>query len=112
MESSATERFDVVCPLTQDVIAQVPLSPESEFNEAVANAKDTFKTWRNVPISQRVRYMLKYQALLKENADDIAAMITKEHGKSLVDSAGDVFRGYEVVEHACSFTSLAQGEST
>ena len=43
--SSATQRFDVKCPLTQDVIAQVPLSPESEFNEAVANAKETFKTW-------------------------------------------------------------------
>jgi malonate-semialdehyde dehydrogenase (acetylating) / methylmalonate-semialdehyde dehydrogenase len=56
--------------------------------------------------------MLKYQQLLKENSDEISAMITKEHGKSLADSAGDVFRGYEVVEHACSFTSLAQGETT
>lgn len=56
--------------------------------------------------------MLKYQQLLKENKDELAALITKEHGKSLADSAGDVFRGYEVVEHACSFTSLAQGEST
>ena len=59
------------------------------------------------PISQRVRYMLKYQELLKENKDELARLVTKEHGKSLVDSAGDVFRGYEVVEHACSFTSLA-----
>ena len=65
-----------------------------------------------VPISQRVRYMLKYQQLLKENSDELARLVTKEHGKSLVDSAGDVFRGYEVVEHACSFTSLAQGETT
>jgi len=60
VESRATQRFDVKCPLTQDVIAQVPLSPEDEFNSAVANAKDTFKTWKNVPISTRVRYMLKY----------------------------------------------------
>jgi len=49
---------------------------------------------------------------LKENADEIAKLITKEHGKSLADAAGDVFRGYEVVEHACSFGSLAQGETT
>lgn len=41
----------------------------------------------------------------------MAALITKEHGKSLADAAGDVFRGYEVVEHACSFGSLGQGES-
>ena len=50
----------IICPLTQDVIAQVPLSTEDEFNTAVANANDTFKTWKNVPISQRIRYMLKY----------------------------------------------------
>lgn len=50
--------------------------------------------------------MLKYQDLLKKNQDDICKMITKEHGKSLVDAAGDIFRGYEVVEHSCSFTSL------
>mmetsp|Transcript_38171 Transcript_38171/g.58218 ORF Transcript_38171/g.58218 Transcript_38171/m.58218 type:complete len:143 (+) Transcript_38171:305-733(+) len=55
--------------------------------------------------------MLKYQELLKQNQGDIAKMITKEHGKSLVDSEGDVFRGFEVVEHACSFTSLGMGET-
>ena len=90
----------------------MPHSPESEFNEAVANAKDTFASWSQTSVAQRVRYMLKYQQLLKEHSGEISAMITKEHGKSLADSAGDVFRGYEVVEHACSFTSLMQGEST
>ena len=55
--------------------------------------------------------MLKYQELLKKNQDDISKMITQEHGKSIIDANGDVFRGYEVVEHACSFTSLGMGES-
>lgn len=50
--------------------------------------------------------MLKYQDLLKKNNDDIAKMICHEHGKSIIDANGDVFRGYEVVEHACSFGSL------
>jgi len=77
----------------------------------VANANDTFKEWKEVSISQRVRFMLKYQELLKQNQDDIAHMITKEHGKSFLDSKGDIFRGYEVVEHACSFGSLAMGET-
>ena len=93
VDSKSTQRFDVKCPLTQDVIAQTPLSTEEEFNAAVANAKDTFQTWSKTPISQRVRYMLKYQQLLKEHQDELAALITKEHGKTLVDSAGDVFRG-------------------
>lgn len=63
-----------------------------------------------MPIPQRVRYMLKYQQLLKDHQKDIAEVITKEHGKTLPDSMGDVFRGFEVVEHACSFNSLAMSE--
>jgi len=55
--------------------------------------------------------MLKYQELIKQNADELGRMNCKEHGKALVDAAGDVFRGFEVVEHACSFTSLSQGET-
>jgi malonate-semialdehyde dehydrogenase (acetylating) / methylmalonate-semialdehyde dehydrogenase len=109
--SKATQHIDVVCPLTQDVLGKVPVSPQAEFDEAVANAAETFKTWKKVPISTRVRYMLKYQELLKQNSDELCKAITKEHGKSLADAAGDVFRGYEVVEHACSFTSLVQGET-
>lgn len=109
--SNATSHIDVVCPLTQDVLSKVPESPIAEFDAAVANANETYKTWKNVPVSTRVRYMLKYQELLKQNSDRLCAAITKEHGKSLVDAAGDVFRGYEVVEHACSFQSLTQGES-
>lgn len=55
--------------------------------------------------------MLKYQQLLKDNQKELCEAITKEHGKSLADAAGDVFRGYEVVEHACSFGSIGMGES-
>lgn len=83
--------------------AKVPQSTEAEFNQAVANAKETFKTWKKTSVSSRVRMMLKYQDLLKKNADDIAKEICREHGKSIVDAQGDIFRGYEVVEHSCSF---------
>lgn len=93
------------------MIGHVPQTPESEFNEIVANSKETFNMWREVPTPQRVRYMMKYRQLLEQNQDDIAKEITREHGKSLVDAAGDVFRGYEVVEHAQSFNSLNMGET-
>ena len=111
VDSKATSHIDVICPLTQNKLAKIPQSTQAEFDEAVACSKDAFKTWKKVPVSTRVRYMLKYQDLLKKNQDDICKMITKEHGKSLVDAAGDIFRGYEVVEHSCSFTSLIQGET-
>ena len=55
--------------------------------------------------------MLRYQELLKQNTDDISKMISVEHGKSIIDAQGDIFRGYEVVEHACSFGSLGMGET-
>mmetsp|Transcript_103693 Transcript_103693/g.143438 ORF Transcript_103693/g.143438 Transcript_103693/m.143438 type:complete len:106 (+) Transcript_103693:110-427(+) len=103
--------YDVINPLNQDVIGQVPQSTDAEFNEAVANAKETFKTWKDVPISVKVRHMLKYQQLIKDNADELERLVCHEHGKSLLDAKGDVFRGYEVVEHACSFGSLNQGET-
>lgn len=89
----------------------VPQSTEAEFNAIVANAKDTFNEWKEVSTPQRVRYMLKYQELLKQHSGDIEKAITLEHGKSLIDAKGDVFRGYEVVEHAASFNSLAMGET-
>jgi malonate-semialdehyde dehydrogenase (acetylating)/methylmalonate-semialdehyde dehydrogenase len=55
--------------------------------------------------------MLKYQELLKQNEMDISREIAREHGKSIIDAKGDIFRGYEVVEHAASFNSLSMGET-
>jgi malonate-semialdehyde dehydrogenase (acetylating)/methylmalonate-semialdehyde dehydrogenase len=109
--SACTNPIDVVCPLTQKVLAKVPQTTEAEFNAAVQAAKDAFPGWAATPISQRVRCMLKYQALLKEHSGELAKAVSVEHGKTHADAAGDVFRGYEVVEHACSFGSLAMGET-
>jgi malonate-semialdehyde dehydrogenase (acetylating)/methylmalonate-semialdehyde dehydrogenase len=110
--STATSHIPIFDPLdSSKVIGQVPQSSQQEFNDIVANAQDTFEEWKEVPIPQKVRMMLKYQEILKQNQDDLAREICREHGKSFVDAKGDVFRGYEVVEHAASFNSLAMGET-
>lgn len=110
--SAGTSHIDIINPLdSTEVLAKVPQSTEAEFNAIVQNSQDTFEEWKEVPISTKIRMMLKYQELLKKNNDDIAKMICHEHGKSIIDANGDVFRGYEVVEHACSFGSLAMGET-
>mmetsp|Transcript_17615 Transcript_17615/g.12645 ORF Transcript_17615/g.12645 Transcript_17615/m.12645 type:complete len:90 (+) Transcript_17615:31-300(+) len=67
VESQGTSKIDIISPLDQSVLAHVPQSTDAEFQEAVANAAETFKTWKDVPISTKVRYMLKYQELLKQN---------------------------------------------
>lgn len=61
-------------------------------------------------MQQRVRVLFKYAQLIRDNMDPLAALITKEQGKTLADARGDVFRGLEVVEHACSLPSLILGD--
>ena len=79
---------------------------------ATAAAKEAFSTWKEVSVPNRARVMLKFQALIRDNMDDLAASITTEQGKTLADAAGDVFRGLEVVEHCCSMPTLTMGETS
>ncbi|MBA2779033.1 CoA-acylating methylmalonate-semialdehyde dehydrogenase [Billgrantia kenyensis] len=108
--SQSQEWRDVVNPATQEVVARVPFCTAEEVDRAVASAKAAFKEWRKTPLAKRQRIMLKLQALIREHTEELAALITEEHGKTLPDAAGEVGRGLEVVEHACSITSLQLGE--
>src|ERR1700674_384780 len=110
VESKTSEWHDVVNPATQEVLAQVPFATDGEINAAVAAAKEAYKTWKNTPLAARARVMLKLQALVREHMSRIAQTLSAEQGKTLADAEGDVFRGLEVVEHACSIGSLQMGE--
>ncbi len=110
VRSSSDDWRDVVNPATQEVVARVPFATEAEVNTAVAVAKEAFKSWRKVSLAQRMRIMLRFQALVREHTEELAALITEEHGKTLPDAEGEVGRGLEVIEHACSITSLQLGE--
>ncbi|WP_454712224.1 CoA-acylating methylmalonate-semialdehyde dehydrogenase [Cupriavidus nantongensis] len=109
VDSSATEFRNVVNPATQEVLARVPLATASEVAAAVGAAQRAFATWRHTPIGARLRVMLRFQALIREHTKRIAAILTAEQGKTLADAEGDIFRGLEVVEHACSIGTLQQG---
>eukprot|EP01027_Heterolobosea_sp_BB2_P005355 GEZU01008203.1.p2 GENE.GEZU01008203.1~~GEZU01008203.1.p2 ORF type:complete len:238 (+),score=99.29 GEZU01008203.1:151-864(+) len=85
-------------------------TPE-EMEEAAQAAQKAFKSWSGVSVSNRARVMFKLQALIRENMKELAATITKEQGKTLADAEGDVFRGLEVVEHACGMATLQMGET-
>ncbi|MGC2032570.1 MAG: CoA-acylating methylmalonate-semialdehyde dehydrogenase [Steroidobacteraceae bacterium] len=110
VESQSSEWRDVVNPATQEVLAQVPFATDAEINAAVASAAQAYKTWKNTPLAARARIMLKLQALVREHMSRIALTLSAEQGKTLADAEGDVFRGLEVVEHACSIGSLQLGE--
>jgi malonate-semialdehyde dehydrogenase (acetylating)/methylmalonate-semialdehyde dehydrogenase len=110
VESKSNEWHDVVNPATQQVLAQVPFATDAEIEAAVNAAKQAFKTWKNTPLAARARIMLKLQALVRENMNRIAHTLSAEQGKTVADAEGDVFRGLEVVEHACSIGTLQLGE--
>ncbi len=110
IESNSGEWHDVVNPATQDVLAQVPFATDAEIETAIASAKLAYKSWKNTSMAARARIMLKLQALVREHMSRIAQTLSAEQGKTLADAEGDVFRGLEVVEHACSIGSLQLGE--
>ena len=89
------------------------MSPWLRFetvNHAVAKAAAAFPAWRETPPLKRARVMFKYKQLLERDADEIAAMITAEHGKVIDDAMGEFMRGVEVVEYACGAPELLKGE--
>jgi malonate-semialdehyde dehydrogenase (acetylating)/methylmalonate-semialdehyde dehydrogenase len=110
VDSKASATIDVINPATQEVVSQVPLTTNEEFKAAVSSAKQAFPSWRNTPITTRQRIMLKLQELIRRDMDKLALNITTEQGKTLKDAHGDVFRGLEVVEHACGMATLQMGE--
>ncbi|RUO65580.1 methylmalonate-semialdehyde dehydrogenase [acylating] [Pseudidiomarina planktonica] len=111
VQSKSAEWISVTNPATQEVLAEVPCATQAEMEAAVASAKEAFLTWKETPVSERARVMLRYQALLKEHHDEIAEILASETGKTFDDAKGDVWRGIEVVEHACNVPSLLMGET-
>jgi malonate-semialdehyde dehydrogenase (acetylating)/methylmalonate-semialdehyde dehydrogenase len=109
-DSQTSEWREVVNPATQQVLARVPFATPLEVNAAVDAAQRAFQTWRSTPLGARMRIMLKLQALIREHSPRIAKLLSAEQGKTIADAEGDIFRGLEVVEHACSIGSLQMGE--
>jgi malonate-semialdehyde dehydrogenase (acetylating)/methylmalonate-semialdehyde dehydrogenase len=101
---------DVFNPATGQVVRQVQLASQATVEQAIAAAAAAFPEWRDTPPSKRARIMFRFKELLEENAGNVAALITEEHGKVLNDAHGEFMRGVEVVEYACGAPELLKGE--
>lgn len=97
-------------PSTGEIIAEAPLCTAAHVNEAVEAAQAAFPTWMETPPVERARILSRFKILLEDNFEDIVRCNTREHGKTLVESRGDVKRGMEVVEFALGVPSLMMGE--
>jgi len=98
-------------PSTGEPIGQVPLSGPAEVDAAVQAAEAAFPAWAVTPVIDRARILHKYRALLDKHFDEIIQLISREHGKTLVESRGDLFRGLEMVEYAAGAPALLMGEA-
>jgi malonate-semialdehyde dehydrogenase (acetylating)/methylmalonate-semialdehyde dehydrogenase len=103
---------DVFNPSTGEVQARVPLASKSEMRTAVEAALKVFPEWSAVNPQRRARVMFNFKGLIEKHMDELAHMLSSEHGKVLADSRGDVQRGLEVIEFACGIPHLQKGEYT
>ena len=101
---------DVMNPATGEVQARVPLASADELNDAVARAAEAQKAWGATNPQRRARVMMKFGALINEHMDELAELVSREHGKTLPDGRGDVQRGLEVVEVCMGAPNLLKGE--
>ncbi|MGR3272241.1 methylmalonate-semialdehyde dehydrogenase (CoA acylating) [Thalassococcus profundi] len=103
---------DVMNPATGEVQARVPLASADELNDAVARAAEAQKAWGATNPQRRARVMMKFGALINEHMDELAELVSREHGKTLPDGRGDVQRGLEVVEVCMGAPHMLKGEFT
>ncbi|NQV48418.1 MAG: CoA-acylating methylmalonate-semialdehyde dehydrogenase [Rhodospirillaceae bacterium] len=101
---------DVFNPATGDVTAQVALATADEVRMAIASATKALPAWAAMPPARRTQIMFKFRDLLISHTEEIATLLSAEHGKTLPDAKGELGRGIEVVEFACGIPHLLKGE--
>jgi malonate-semialdehyde dehydrogenase (acetylating)/methylmalonate-semialdehyde dehydrogenase len=101
----------VMNPATGEVLAEVPFATEADVDRAVRIAHSAFLKWRDVPVVDRVQPLYRFKALLDKHANEVAAILTRENGKTAEDARMEVRRTIQMVEVACGMPSLMMGDS-
>jgi malonate-semialdehyde dehydrogenase (acetylating)/methylmalonate-semialdehyde dehydrogenase len=105
-------RGPVYNPATGEQTGAVDFASVEEVDAAVAAAKEAFPRWRAVSLSRRAELLFRIRELVHRRREDIARILTAEHGKVLSDALGEVARGLEVIEFACGIPTLLKGGYT
>ena len=109
---TSTRTADVLNPSTGQVQAQVLLASKADVDTAVASAVQAQKDWAAWNPQRRARVMMKFISLVNDNVEELAELLSIEHGKTVADSKGDIQRGIEVIEFAIGIPHLLKGEFT
>ena len=110
MKGTSGRHGDVFNPNTGDVQAHVAFAARKEVEQAIANAAAAQPAWAATNPQRRARVLFKFLELVQAEYDDLAALLSSEHGKTIADAKGDIQRGLEVVEFACGIPHLLKGE--
>ncbi len=98
-------------PATGEEIARLPYATVAEVDRAVQSAHAAFRQWRETPVVDRVQPLYRFKALLDKHANEVAAILTAENGKTADDARAEVRRAIQMVEVACGIPSLMMGDS-
>jgi len=109
-EGTSGRTAPVYDPALGVVTREVPLADLPELDAAVASAKAAFPGWRDTSIAKRQQILFRFRELINERKDELAQILTSEHGKVLSDALGEIARGLEVVEFATGFPQLIKGD--
>lgn len=106
-----TATTPVFNPSTGELIANCPVGGKVEVNAAVEAAADAFPAWAQTPAIERARIFFRYRQLIEANFDRLCVAVSREHGKTLAEARGSVYRGLENIEYACGIPSLLMGDT-
>jgi malonate-semialdehyde dehydrogenase (acetylating) / methylmalonate-semialdehyde dehydrogenase len=109
---SSTRAQDVFNPATGQVTGRVALANVADVNATVAAAQAAFAGWSDTPPIRRARVMFKFLELVNQHKDELAHLITAEHGKVFTDAQGEVARGIDIIEFSCGIPQLLKGDFT
>ncbi len=110
--ASGSRTHDIFNPNTGEVRRQVALGTPSDLDKAVASAVKAQSLWANTNPQRRARVLFAYKSLVEQHMEELAHLLSEEHGKVVADSRGDVMRGIDVIEFACGVPHAQKGEHT
>ena len=96
-------------PATGETIGQVNYASTDLCNKTVDIAKNAFSSWSQTTPIKRAQILFKFRNLLEKNRNDLAKIVTQEHGKTIEDAMGSIARGIELVEHHCALIQQSEG---
>jgi malonate-semialdehyde dehydrogenase (acetylating)/methylmalonate-semialdehyde dehydrogenase len=111
MAATASESLEIRDPATGELLGRTPLSNRADVGAAVHAAREAFPGWRTTPPVERARVLFRLKGLLDAHKDELARDLTREHGKTVAESLGEIQRGIENIEHVCGIPTLLMGET-